>query len=314
MSKIYSYLRRAWLFLLVTLFAFPNTAYGCGGNAEIYANSSFFAINRPMNILVIGDKGVGKSKLAASLLRNVKNVSPNNNVQMCEEGISHNKFIAAINNKSLRIIELDTDEFLNLNSDENNLNYLIDNISWVFYVVNENNCKLDRMLIVYDRINQFLCRKNNIGYQSYSRWANKEWWLTLNKESQDLGNNYYSFALIANTGENKIDQEMAATYASMPNSVREVVYVNYGNDRVIPIIPQSLISYLEGQNGYHNKEKQRWSHKKYFQSCCYKFWRNMVECFCCCFTDVEDIENWSYNHDPGDKYLKNQQGTSCVIF
>lgn len=315
MSKIYSYLRRAWLFLLVTLFAFPGTVYGNPpGNSSISVNGDFRALNRPLNILVIGEHGVGKSKLASSILRNTKNVSsPNVAAQMSQEGIKHNRIIAAENNHDVRVIELDVDEFLQLDPNSNDAEYLMLNISWVLYVVNETNCRLDRMLSVYDRINRCYCKKYNVAYKNYSIYQDKQWFIDLKAAMGINDQLFYGFALIANMKNENLDKQVEEHCKEMANG-RKIFYVNYSNDNFIPTIPSTLIETLEGHLEASIAHKDYWSHSVYLRSNLSQLWRKVVDFFCCCLC-CDDNNIWSYHYDTPE-FVKNHQGTrtNCIIF
>ena len=322
MSKLYSYFRKFILFLLVPLFSFPGVACGGSGNDgdenHVSLNTNYIALHGAMNILVIGEEGVGKSKMAASLLKNVKNVRPSNNVQIGQDGLPRDRFIAAVYNKNVRVIELRVEEFLNPSS-EHDMGYLIDNISWVVYVVDENekNCRVDRMLEVYDKINKHLCDQRGISYQPFSKYLSRDWWNNLNNLQVNSNYNcFYSFVLVVNRKTERMDDSLISTYQAMPNASREVIYTYYSNDNVIPIIPPSLIELLKGGKGIFVSNKQPWSHKEYFQSCWSQLWRKIGEFLYCCCMKKDNIEFWSYNYDKSESYLKNQEGTNndCSIF
>lgn len=202
-------------------------------------------ISEKANISVIGEKNVGKYKIVGSLLANTKKDNfPTGGIKMPENCFEHNKIYVALNNENLRIIELDIEEFLKLDSDSTEMKYLILDTTWVIYVVNETNCRVDKMLSVYDKINKCYCKNYKINYDNYSIYQSKEWFINL-KRVMHIGDQLFcGFTLIANVENKNLDKYLIESYKEMTNG-KKVFYVNYNSDKFVPPIPSDLINLLD---------------------------------------------------------------------
>ena len=307
MSNLYSFYCRFLSFFLIAIFSCTPSIAGSSDD-ESPINEEDMAFHRPLNILIIGEPGVGKSKLASSILRNTRRTSrPSVNLKMPENGIAHNRIIAAEYNRNVRIIEMNVDEFSKLDSDSTEVKYLILHTTWVLYVVNETNCRVDKMLSVYDKINECYCKNYKINYDNYSIYQSKEWFINL-KRAMHIGDQLFcGFTLIANVENKNLDKYLIENYKEMANG-RKVFYVNYNGDKFVPPIPSDLIDLLDEYCDVTVISKTPWSHSLYLQDLCFKIWKQFVDCFVCC----KDTNILSYHYDT-PQFIKNQQRRGCSI-
>lgn len=231
------------------------------------------------NILVIGEKSVGKSKIAGSLLANTKKDNfPTDGIKMPENGFEHNKIYAAPNNEDLRVIELDAEELLNFDKESDEFNYLINNINHVFYIMDDSHKNLEKMAMVYDKMNRSICRNYGVEYDRYSPYSDdgaRSWW----KEVLKLNNRkwVYAFALLINSYDNVVSDSLKEYCAAMPNS-RKIYNFPFGEKGTLSKIDENLIKFMKEARPVINP-KESLSHNFYNKSLISRSYRPFPEKF-----------------------------------
>lgn len=262
------------------------------------------AFREPINILVIGEPESGKSKVAASAMVNLKNPDPS--LKVNKDDIKHNRIYASLNRDDVRAVELNVDEFLNLEALDRD--YLISKISWIFYVCRKGKDRSDNLLSVYNTINRVYCDKYGVKYEYHQTFpASKQsdkWFIELQQKKGGYGT-FVKFIVIANAEEGDIDEEFKNEVSYFLNG-REIYYVNYKDDRSIPALPGDLIELVAGRLDYGLVVpfKGNWSHDEYFSHWWSRGWRKVVSCFAQQYRSWPS-EWWSYDHNEPE-FLKNK--------
>ena len=141
-------------------------------NIDQQNQNSNMAIRGPLNVLVIGEKGVGKSAIANYMRQNLKGEFPVN-----KSPVQHGKVFQAQNNPRCKIVEIDVDELLN-NELGIDAKFLVDNANLVFYVMDERTANFETYKKFYNGFNRIWINDPNFEFCPYGDgianfWNNK---------------------------------------------------------------------------------------------------------------------------------------------
>lgn len=277
MGKIFTCLRRSCVCLFLSFFvAFPCSTYATR------------PINvRPLsrNLLIVGDEGVGKSKLASAIL-GLKRITP----------IEHNTIVSNSNVPNIRIVEMDIGEFYKPDTEHYKFNKLILDAHWILYVVNDKSSNdVDTMLKFYDDVAQMYCRRYDVHtyvpYQDKARLFNIRWFNDL-REKFNFDREYiYGFYLVANVSERLGETELNKAYKQFVNNQRKHYLLDGGNS--VPKLNARFWEVLERpDDGFLSKPL--WSYHECLTEEGKVWWRKLLEKICPNFWSSHNFCSYNY--------------------
>ena len=183
-----------WLSRSLCISAVLSLFVGNIPNRDVLAMESFqnvdqprqssMAIQGPLNVLVIGEKGVGKSAIANYMRQNLKGEFPVN-----KSPVQHGKVFQAQNNPRCKIVEIDVDELLN-NKLGIDTKFLVDNANLVFYVMNERSANFETYKKFYNGFNRIWINDPNFEFSPYGEHLADFWNEKLAENGRKYGVKY----------------------------------------------------------------------------------------------------------------------------